>query len=203
MPISQDRVYRMFSAPLATAPAAEHRKIFDTDYYVEGYATTFNDPYELCYGIREQISPGVLDGADLTDVIMQYDHEGMVFARNRAGNLHIASDSHGIFIAADLGKTAAARELYEAIDAGLVDRMSWAFTVAEESWDNENDLRTIMRVKKVYDVSAVSIPANDATAISARSLANGVIEGKKKAQELRRRRKAIQLKAMIAKETTK
>jgi len=91
MPISQDRVYRMFSAPLATAPAAEHRKIFDTDYYVEGYATTFNDPYELCYGIREQISPGVLDGADLTDVIMQYDHEGMVFARNRAGNLHIAS----------------------------------------------------------------------------------------------------------------
>lgn len=92
MPISQDRVYRMFSAPLATAPAAEHRKIFDTDYYVEGYATTFNDPYELCYGIREQISPGVLDGADLTDVIMQYDHEGMVFARNRAGNLHIASD---------------------------------------------------------------------------------------------------------------
>ena len=80
MPISQDRVYRMFSAPLATAPAAEHRKIFDTDYYVEGYATTFNDPYELCYGIREQISPGVLDGADLTDVIMQYDHEGMVFA---------------------------------------------------------------------------------------------------------------------------
>ena len=191
MPISQDRVYRMFSAPLATAPAAEHRKIFDTDYYVEGY------------GIREQISPGVLDGADLTDVIMQYDHEGMVFARNRAGNLHIASDSHGIFIAADLGKTAAARELYEAIDAGLVDRMSWAFTVAEESWDNENDLRTIMRVKKVYDVSAVSIPANDATAISARSFANGVIEGKKKAQELRRRRKAIQLKAMIAKETTK
>mgnify|MGYP000724277293 FL=1 len=127
----------------------------------------------------------------------------MVFARNRAGNLHIASDSHGIFIAADLGKTAAARELYEAIDAGLVDRMSWAFTVAEESWDNENDLRTIMRVKKVYDVSAVSIPANDATAISARSFANGVIEGKKKAQELRRRRKAIQLKAMIAKETTK
>lgn len=201
MPISQDRVYRMFSAPLATAPAAE--QIFDTDYYVEGYATTFNDPYELCYGIREQISPGVLDGADLTDVIMQYDHEGMVFARNRAGNLHIASDSHGIFIAADLGKTAAARELYEAIDAGLVDRMSWAFTVAEESWDNENDLRTIMRVKKVYDVSAVSIPANDATAISARSFANGVIEGKKKAQELRRRRKAIQLKAMIAKETTK
>lgn len=142
----------------------------------------------------------MLDGADLSDVIFQYDHEGMVFARNRAGNLHIASDSHGIFVAADLGRTEDARRLYEAIAAGLVDRMSWAFTVAEEIWDNDNDLRTITKVKKVFDVSAVSIPANDATAISARSFADGVM-GERKAQELRRRRQ-IKLKPQIAKETT-
>lgn len=200
MPVKENRVYRAFTSPLATSPQGERRKFFDTDYYVEGYATTFNQPYELCYGIREQIAPDVLDGADLSDVIFQYDHEGMVFARNRAGNLHIASDSHGIFVAADLGRTEDARRLYEAIAAGLVDRMSWAFTVAEEIWDNDNDLRTITKVKKVFDVSAVSIAANDATAISARSFADGVM-GERKAQELRRRRQ-IKLKAQIAKETT-
>lgn len=196
---AEDLVYRAFTSPLATAPQdASRRKFYDTDYYVEGYATTFNQPYELCYDIREQIAPTVLDGADVSDVIFQFDHEGMVFARNRAGNLHIASDSHGIFIAADLGRTEDARRLYESIAAGLVDRMSWAFIVAEETWDNENDLRTITKVKKVFDVSAVSIPANDATAISARSFAAGVIEARK-AQE-KRRRKQIQLKALIAKE---
>lgn len=196
MPIKNDRVYRMFVNPLSTEPAQE-RKYFDSDYYVEGYATTFNQPYDLAYGIREQIAPSVLDGADLSDVIMQYDHEGMVLARNRAGNLHIAADSHGIFVAADLSKTEAARQLYEAIKAGMVDRMSWAFTVDEESYDYENDIRTILRVKKVYDVSAVSIPANDATAISARSYADGVISRKEK--ELFRRRKQIAMKAQIAK----
>lgn len=199
MPVKDGRVYRAFSVPLTAEIDASKRKFFDSDYYVEGYATTFNQPYELCYGIREQIAPGVLDGADLSDVIFQFDHEGMVMARNRAGNLHIAADSHGIFIAADLGKTEAGRQLYEAIKNGLVDRMSWAFTVAEESYDREGDLRTILKVKKVYDVSAVSIPANDATAISARSFADGVIE-QKKVQELSQRRKQLKLKASIAKE---
>lgn len=200
MPVNEGRVYRAFSVPLSAAVAPDARKYFESEYYVEGYATTFNQPYELCYGVREQIAPSVLDGADVTDIIFQFDHEGMVMARNRAGNLHVAADTHGIFVAADLGKTEQGRQLFEAISNGMVDRMSWAFTVAEESYDNEEDLRTITRVKKVYDVSAVSIPANDATAISARSYADGVIERKKQAQELRSRRKRLKLKTAIAKE---
>ena len=61
MPVKENRVYRAFTSPLATSPQGERRKFFDTDYYVEGYATTFNQPYGLCYGIREQIAPDVLD----------------------------------------------------------------------------------------------------------------------------------------------
>ena len=186
-------------APAVFSTVSQGAKRFDSNYYVEGYASTFDQPYELGRDLDnnpyyEVISSRALDGADMSDVIMQFDHSGMVAARQRNNTLLVQPDSHGIFIAADLGKTAAARELYEAIDAGLVDRMSWAFTVAEESWDNENDLRTIMRVKKVYDVSAVSIPANDATEISARACYNGVIESRQAAERLQREKLKIRLR---------
>ena len=89
------------------------------------------------------------------------------------------------------------RQLYEEIANGLVDRMSWAFTVAEESYDFESDTRTILRVKKVYDVSAVSIPANDATEISARSYVDGVIDARGRSElatEIARKTLALKLR---------
>lgn len=176
MPIKSDREYR------AMVPM----QLTDEEYIVEGYATTFNDAYPLWGEVKEQVSPNVLDGADVSDVIFQYDHEGMVMARNRNSTLSIESDATGIKIRADLSKCQQARDLYEAIDNKLVDRMSWAFTVAEESFDYDTNTRTIEKIKKVYDVSAVSLPANDATSISARSYYDGVIE-EKQAQELRKR----------------
>ena len=175
MPVVKEREYRNVAAPL-TAQAVI--KQFDSDYYVEGYATTFDVPYVLYEfedGTKyyEKIDRHALDGADLSDVIMQYDHSGRVYARNSNGTLKLIADHKGLLIAADLSKTDLARGLYQDIDAGMITKMSWAFTVAEDSYDRTTHTRTITKIKKVYDVSAVSTPANDDTSIAARNYACG------------------------------
>ncbi len=184
MPIKPDREYRAMSL----LPTAENKRL-QSDFYVEGFATTFDKPYLLYEyeGIRymEAIDRHALDTADISDVIMQYDHSGKVFARNKMGGgksptLIAEPQESGFFIAADLSLTDAAKRMYEDITAGLIYQMSWAFTVAEESYDRDTHTRRILRVKKVYDVSAVSIPANADTEISARSWIDGVIDAEKR-----------------------
>ena len=120
---------------------------------------------------------------------MQYDHEGRVFARQSNKTLILQPDYKGLKVAADLGKTDLARGLYQDIEAGMINKMSWAFSVAEERYDRETHTRTILKIKKVYDVSAVSIPANGDTEISARAFASRSYEQER--QELLKRRAAI------------
>jgi HK97 family phage prohead protease len=189
-----ERQYRILSSPLAPAAGDGDNKRLDTDFYVEGYASTFNDPYVLFEDwdgneYREIISPDAFKDADMSDVIMQYDHEGKVLARMSNGTLVVEPDAHGLFIAADLSGSQAARDLYEEISNGLVTRMSWAFSVGADEYDRDSKTTTITRVKKVYDVSAVSLPADPNTEISARNLLNGVIEQSRK--ELARRKYAL------------
>ena len=189
MPIKQDREYRTLAAPLSAQAAA---KRIDTDFYVEGYATTFDSPY-LLYEIEgtkfyERIDAHALDGADISDVIMQYDHEGRVFARQSNGSLILIPDHKGLLIAADLGRTDLARGLYQDIQQGMITKMSWAFTVKTDSYDRATHTRTILEIKKVYDVSAVSIPANGDTEISARSFAHRSYEAEKQERLLQRAR---------------
>lgn len=176
MPIKSDRQYR---SAVEFVPGND-------EYIVEGYATTFNDPYVMYsyegVDYKESIDRRALDGADMTDVIMQYDHQGKVYARMSNGTLTLTPDERGLKIRADLSKSAGARSLYEEIKEGLITKMSWAFTIDEEEYDRVNHERKIMRIKKVYDVSAVSIPANPGTDISARSYFDGEIEKEK--QEL-------------------
>lgn len=137
-----------------------------------------------------------LDGADMKDIIMQYDHSGKVFARKSNNTLIVEPDNYGLFICADLSKSSAGKELYEEISNGLITRMSWAFIVAEDDYNRDTRTRIIKKVKKVYDVSAVSIPANDDTEISARSYAKGVFDIEK--QELQERKiKQLQLKLKL------
>lgn len=198
MPVMKDREYRAMELLL---PAAANRR-FDTEFYVEGYATTFEQPYVL-YEVdgvqyKEVIDRRALDGADLSDVIMQYDHGGRVFARTgRSNTLLVEPDSHGLFVAADLSKTGQARSLHEDISAGLITKMSWAFTVREDSYDRETHTRRILSIRKVFDVSAVSMPANPATEISARSYFDGVIEAERQerlaAQAAARRKQIIRI----------
>lgn len=167
---------------------------------VHGYAATFMEPYTLWsydnYTVREQIDPHAFDDCDMSDVVMQYNHEGRVFARTRNKTLEIGTDEHGLNIRAQLDGTELGRQVYDEISGGYSDRMSFGFTVDRDtrtvSEDHETGsvdvLRTITAIRKLYDVSVVSIPANDATEISARSWADGVIgahrlEQRAKAQE--------------------
>lgn len=171
MPIKDNREYRSIRIEDFTVQEEE-------GCIVEGYATTFDEPYDFYDDIKECIRSTALDGADMSDVIFQYNHEGMVLARLRNNTLQLTRDEHGLKVRADLSGVEEGRNLYEAIKAGLVDRMSWAFSVARDGWeyDSENRISYINKIDKVYDVSAVSIPANDDTEISARSYFNGVIE---------------------------
>jgi HK97 family phage prohead protease len=132
----------------------------------------------------------------MSDVIFLYDHEGMVFARLSNNTLTLEIDEKGLKVRADLSSTTQSREMFEAIKTGLVTKMSWAFTVREDAWDDETNTRTILKVKKVYDVSAVSIPANPDTSISARNYVNGVIE-RREAERLQRQKKINKIKLKI------
>lgn len=192
-----ERQYRSLSVPLIARAAQDgggKEKRIDSDYYVEGYASTFDDTYVLFEdynGVKytEVISPYAFRDADMSDVIMQFDHSGKVFARISNGTLIVEPDEHGLFIAADLSRSQAARDLYEEIQSGLITRMSWAFTVAADEYDRDTHTTTITRVKKVFDVSAVSLPADPNTEISARNLLDGEIEQSRK--ELARRNRAL------------
>lgn len=167
--------------------------------YVEGYATTFNQPYIIFessdFKIYEQISSNAFENTDFSDVIMQYDHQGHVFARNKNDTLSLMIDNVGLKIRADLSGTTIGRELYQEIKGGYTDKMSYAFVVGDEIRQStlidgiEIVTRTITQIKKVYDVSAVSIPANDMTSISARRYSDGVIESIKAERLLRAKRK--------------
>lgn len=171
---------------------------------VEGYASTFNEPYVLWddgeYRVLEQVDKRAFDECDMSDVIMQYNHEGRVFARISNGTLTVRPDERGLKVYADLGGTELGRQLYEEIKGGYTNKMSFGFRVDEDRRETTEEdgkvtvLRTITKISKLYDVSAVSIPANDATSISARNYGEGVVAKVKEerlALEQRERRKRI------------
>lgn len=185
----------------------EARAEEDGGKFVEGYATIFSTPYELWsmdgYTVLEQIDPAAFDECDMSDVIMQYNHEGRVFARTSNKTLEVKTDDTGLYTRADLGGTELGSQVYEEIAGGYTDKMSFGFKVKEDKREITEDketgqvtvLRTITKIGKLYDVSAVSLPANDATSISARSYGEGVIaeliEEVEKREKLKRQIKIL------------
>lgn len=157
----------------------------EEEYKVRGYATTFNEPYLLYkyddVEVWEQVDKDAFTDTDMSDVIMQYDHEGRVFARISNNTLSLNVDDRGLLIEANLGGTELGRGLYEDIHGGYITKMSFGFIVEEDEVEEKRSdegvkvLRTITKIGKLYDVSAVSIPANNATEISARAFCDGVI----------------------------
>lgn len=195
----------------------ERRAGEDGEKTVTGYATTFNQPYELyrdswngyVYIVREQVDPAAFDNTDMDDVIMQYNHEGRVFARGSNGNLELDPDEHGLHIRANLGGTEIGRQLFEEISGGYTTKMSFGFRVGKdkrEETEERNEetgvttvtiLRTILEISKLYDVSAVSLPANDATYISARNFGEGAVAEAKKEILARRERQKRKIKLLM------
>ena len=169
---------------------------------VEGYATTW-DEYLLWddgeYRMFERFDPHAYDECDLSDVIFQLNHEGRVYARGGNKTLTVAPDEKGLKTVAYLGGTETGKQIREEIAGGYLTKMSQGFRVKQDKReiieDRENgrvDIhRTVLKVEKLYDVSVVSLPANDATSISARSISEGVIA------EVKQERLAIEAKRRI------
>lgn len=199
MPVKPEREYRK---------CGRFQPLEDGACTVSGYATTFDTPYLLygdgSYAVYEVIERTAFDKCDMSDVIMQYDHCGRVFARNKNGTLNLNVDEHGLSVSAELGGTAIGKQLYEEIKGGYTDKMSFCFVVSDQKREIEiKDGKTVVTrritgISKLYDVSAVSVPANDSTSISARSFADGVIAElaaeRLLAADMMRKRLALKLK---------
>ena len=208
MPVKSDREYRSMVLEVKEADNLDER-------LVQGYATTFDSPYELFrtddYIVREVVDSHAFDECEMDDVIFQYDHEGRVFARRSNGTLDLIPDENGLLIEADLGGTTIGRQLYEEIKGGYTNKMSFGFIVGEDAIEEHDEnssrviTRTIKKITKLFDVSAVSLPANDQTSISARKFSDGVIaefEAERlKAQEIELRKRKLAIKAKFSERT--
>lgn len=160
--ITKDRQYRAFEV-----------RANENEMRVEGYAAVF-DSEAVMYeydGIqyKEVIDRNAFNGTQMQDVVMNYNHQGKPVARTKNGTLQLIIDDIGLRVSADLGGTQEARNLYEEIKAGYIDKMSFAFTVNADEYNRDTHTRRITDIKRLYDVAAVDIPAYDTTSIQARS----------------------------------
>ena len=164
--------------------AFEVRAIEDNDMVVEGYAVVFESPQT--YEYTEIIDRNALNTTDMNDCVLRYNHseEGFSLARTRNRSMELTIDDNGLYVRARIIDTQHGRDLYKMIQEGLVDKMSFAFTVSKESWDDETKTRRILEIDKLYDVSAVDQPFYENTSIFARTLADFEEEERQKKLKL-------------------
>ena len=139
----------------------------DNKMEIKGYAAVFNSPET--YDYTEVIAPTAFDSADMSDVVLRYNHNDnfMVLARTRNKSLNLNVDEKGLFIDATLQDDISEhRDIFNAIKSGLIDKQSFAFIVDEDEYDYDTDTRTITRIGKVFDVSVVDQPFYNDTDVS-------------------------------------
>ena len=175
---------------------------------VEGRAVVFNQPTVLFKSggneYKEVIEAGALDEADMRDVVFRYNHNDNLFvmARTRGGSLELAKDADGLLMRAKLFDIQQARDLYTLIKAGAIDKMSFSFTIREESFDKETRTWHVRKIDKVFDVAAVDQPAYDTTSISARKVLDlerermAALERAQELESYNARKRALLLKTL-------
>lgn len=197
MEARHDLLTRSFSVRARDETGTEEKP----EMWVEGYAVRFESPTVLFEydgtEYKEQIDRNAFEECQMEDVIFNYNHGGKVMARTRNMTLFLEIRSDGLYIRARLDGTEEGRRLYEEIKGGYIDRMSFRFSVREEAYDKQNHMWTVRRIKRLYDVSAVDIPAYDDTSISARKQAVMDLEERRKRLELDKRKKKLQLRLKI------
>lgn len=183
--MKHNREYREFE--LRTASDGEDSCI------VEGYAAVTEQETVLYryddIEYKEILDQNAFFSADLSDVVMNFNHGGKPVARTKNNTLRLTVDEHGLHIRAILSGTEEGRRLYEEIKGGYLDKMSFAFTVSEDEYDRNSHTRRITAIDRIYDVAAVDRPAYDTTELSARSFYSLQAEQEKAEQRSRRVRK--------------
>jgi len=165
----------------------------DNKMEIKGYAAVFNSPET--YDYTEVIAPTAFDEADMSDVVLRYNHNDnfMVLARTRNKSLELSVDEKGLLIDATLQDDVSThKDIFNAIKSGLIDKQSFAFTVDEDEYDYETDTRTITKIGKLFDVSVVDQPFYNATDVSvARDISNDEFLARR--EELRKEHEAKEL----------
>lgn len=177
--VTRDRHYRNFDF--------EYRETEDGKMIVVGKPVVFNQETVIWEydGVqyKEVINSRAFDDAKMDDVVFNVDHQGKPAAKTKNGTLKLFVQADGLYMEADLSKNATGRELFEDIRNGFYDKMSFAFKVEESSYNPDTRTRTILKIKRLYDVSAVTFPAYEQTSLVARSWAEAQFEKEKKAAE--------------------
>ena len=165
---------------------------------LEGYAIVFNQETLIggeAYGFVEEIDRHALENTLMKDVPMKYNHMDsfLIIARTKNKSLTLSVDNNGLKVHAELLDTQSNQDIYKMVRSGLLDKMSFAFTVEEQSWNKEGKIpkRTITKIGRLYDVSVVDTPAYDSTSIYARSLESMDVE--LKAMELVEQKKQVEV----------
>src|SRR5690625_886650 len=178
----------------------------DEKMILEGYALLYNDETLIGsrdYGFIESIDPNALSDEAIRDVPMKYNHMDsfLIIARTKNKSLELISDEKGLKVRAELLDTQHNKDIYKMVRSGLLEKMSFAFTVKDQEWDHSGDIpkRLNTKIDRLYDVSIVDIPAYDNTSIFARSLESMELELKTMELEKRKEdemliRKRIDLK---------
>jgi HK97 family phage prohead protease len=186
--ITKDRSYRSF----------EMRAADEEGMIVEGYAAKFESPtvlYEFD-GVKysEVIKRGAFNGAEMADVVMNYNHDGKPVARTKNKTLQLIVDDIGLKVRADLSGTEEGRKLYNEIKGGYLDRMSFSFKVPPggDNYVRETRTRELNKFKRIFDVAVVDMPAYDTTNIQARSFFQAEAE-KEAAEAVERRKRKLKL----------
>ena len=158
---------RLYSAPLEIRAKGEGDKMKK----VGGYAARFGSAYDMGW-FTEEVAPGAFDGADMGDVVALFNHDPNVpLGRKSAGTLRMEVDKAGLAYEIDLPESPNGENVGRAIERGDVTQSSWGFSVDTDEWRmvDGKDHRTITKVKRVYDVSPVTFPANPDTSVAKRS----------------------------------
>jgi HK97 family phage prohead protease len=126
---------------------------------------------------------------------LKYNHGDAkgILARTRNGSLQITIDEHGLKFRATLLNTPSSNEVYECVKNGLLDKCSFAFRCEEDAYNQETHTRTILKIKRVYDLSVVDIPAYDDTNVEARNYFDG------RAKEIDAMERAKKIQRLICK----
>ncbi len=156
---------------------SEIQAVSEEKMIIEGYAIKFNEQTLIgteAHGFKEIIAIDALTETNMKDVPLKYNHQDnfLVIARTRNKSLELEVDEVGLKIRAELLDTQSNQDIYKMVKSGLLDKMSFAFTVKNQSWDRTGTIpiRTIQRIDRLYDVSIVDVPAYEGTSVYARSL---------------------------------
>ena len=181
----------------------------DGKMILEGYAIVFNQETLIGdedYGFIEEVDRNALSDVSMKDVPMKYNHmdSHLIIARTKNKSLTLSIDNTGLKVRAELLDTTSNQDIYKMVRSGLLDKMSFAFTVDEQIWNREGKVpkRTITKIDRLYDVSVVDTPAYDSTSIHARSLESMELELKsmdlvKEQEQIELLKRRIKIKTVI------